>query len=77
MPWQPSAPKVVTSRSKYHYLRARICHKRALMAIAHKLVQLTYRLLSRKEPDRDVGEAFLDKREKTVKADKLTRLLGP
>ena len=45
------------------------------MAIAHKLIRLIHRLLSRKEPYKDLGEAFLDKREKTVKADKLTRRL--
>lgn len=62
-------------RSKYHHLRARIGHKRALMAIAHKLIRLIHRLLSRKEPYKDLGETFLDKREKVVKADKLTRRL--
>ena len=62
-------------RSKYHHLRARIGHKRALMAIAHKLIRLIHRLLSRKEPFKDLGEAFLDKREKTVKVDKLSRRL--
>jgi len=32
-------------------------------------------LLSRKEPYKDLGETFLYKREKIVKADKLTRRL--
>ena len=45
------------------------------MAIAHKLIRLIHRLLSRKEPYKDLGETFLDKREKAVKADKLTRRL--
>ena len=45
------------------------------MAIAHKLIRLIHRLLSRKEPFKDLGEAFLDKREKTVKVDKLSRRL--
>ncbi len=62
-------------RSKYHHLRARIGQKRALMAIAHKLIRLIHLLLSWKEPYKDLGAAFLDKREKTVKADKLTRRL--
>ncbi len=54
-------------KDKFHRLKARRGGKRALIAIAHKILIAAYHLLRDGEAYRDLGEAYLDQlREKTT-----------
>jgi transposase len=48
-------------KAKYYRLKARQGAKRALMAIAHKILVAVFQMLSRNESFQDLGEAYLDR----------------
>ena len=48
-------------KAKYYRLKARRGAKRALMAIAHKILVAVFQMLSRNESFQDLGEAYLDR----------------
>jgi transposase len=48
-------------KAKYDRLKARRGAKRALMAIAHKILVAVFQMLSRNEGFQDLGEAYLDR----------------
>ena len=48
-------------KAKYDRLKARQGAKRALMAIAHKILVAVFQMLSRNEGFQDLGEAYLDR----------------
>lgn len=47
-------------RNKFHRLKARRGYKRALIAIAHKILIAVYHVLFKRKPYRDLGEDYLD-----------------
>lgn len=47
-------------RDKFHRLKSRRGYKRALMAIAHKLLLAAYHMLKDRSDYRDLGEGYLD-----------------
>jgi transposase len=49
-------------KDKFYRLKARRGHKRAAMAIAHKILIAAYHLLSTGAPYQDLGPAYLDRR---------------
>lgn len=53
---------------KYRRLRARRGTMRALFAIAHKLTRAVYRVLTTRHPHQDLGDAYLDLRNRKVVA---------
>lgn len=57
-------------RDKFFRLKARRGYKRALLAIAHKLLVAAYKVLAGQQDYRDLGEGYLDglDRRKTAKA---------
>ena len=48
-------------KAKYYRLKARQGAKRALMAIAHKILVAVFQMLCRNESFQDLGEAYLDR----------------
>lgn len=62
-------------RDKYYRLKARRGHKRATFAIAHKLLNAAYQVLSKQVPFNDLGETYLDKVDKGRVAKNLLRRL--
>ena len=52
-------------RSKYYKLIPRIGKKKALIAIAHKLLKACYYMLKNQEAYKDLGANYLEKSDKT------------
>lgn len=53
-------------RDKFHKLKVRRGYKRAIFAIAHKILIAAYRILRDRVPFRDLGETYLDSRDERV-----------
>ncbi|MCU0665249.1 MAG: IS110 family transposase [Myxococcota bacterium] len=51
-------------RDKFYRLKARRGHNRAAMAIAHKILVAAYHMLKDGKPYNDLGDAYLDERDK-------------
>jgi hypothetical protein len=49
----------------YHRLAGRRGAKRAIFAVAHRILTAIYHMLSRREPYRDLGATYLDERHKS------------
>jgi transposase len=62
-------------RNKYFRLRARLGAKRAALAIAHKILIAAYHMLSTGQPYNELGEFYLDRRDKRGVATSLIRRL--
>lgn len=62
-------------RDKFHRLKARRGYKRALMAIAHKILIAAYHMLLEGTDYHDLGEAYLDGLSKSRTANVLVRRL--
>jgi transposase len=58
-------------KDKYQRLKARRGTMRALFATAHKLLRAAYRVLTRREPYKDLGAGYLDARVKPAVARRL------
>jgi transposase len=64
-------------RTKYYRLKARRGGKRAIVAIAHKILVAVYHMLDRGQPYHDLGDAFLDRLDqKRTIANLVRRLQG-
>jgi transposase len=62
-------------RDKYYRLKARRGNKRAIIALAHKILVAAYQILKTGQRYRDLGDAYLDQvDEKRVKANLVRRL---
>jgi transposase len=62
-------------KNKYFRLRARRGAKRAAMAIAHKILIATYHVLSTGTPYKELGELYLDRRNRRAVASSLIHRL--
>ena len=62
-------------RDKFHRLKARRGYKRALMAIAHKILIAAYHMLLGRTDYRDLGESYLDGLSKNRTTNMLVRRL--
>lgn len=62
-------------KNKFHRLKARRGHKRAAMAIAHKILVTAYTLLATEVDYRDLGEAYLDAADQAAVTRTLVRRL--
>jgi transposase len=62
-------------RDKYHRLKARRGAKRAMLAIAHKILVAAYHMLSRGVGYQELGETYLDRIDQTRTAANLKRRL--
>lgn len=62
-------------KDKFYRLKARRGHKRAAMAIGHKILIAAYHMLSKRIDYKELGEAYLDHLDKTKVAGILVRRL--
>jgi len=63
-------------RTRYHRVRSRAGKMKAIIAVARKMVAAAYHMLCAREPYRDLGESFLDDRDRDRVACSLTRRLA-
>jgi transposase len=61
--------------SQYHHLAGRRGKKRAIVAVAHSILMIAYHLIHHKEPYRDLGSDFFDKRRPESTAKRLLKCL--
>ena len=62
--WAATRTKGTYLRSKYDSLVGRRGKKKALIAVGHKILIAAYFILKNKEPYKELGGDFLDKRTK-------------
>lgn len=62
--WAASRTKDTYLRAKYHSLVGRRGKKRALIAVGHKMLIMSYYILKNKTPYKELGGAYLDDRRK-------------
>jgi len=62
-------------RAKYDSLAGRRGKKRALIAVGHKILCSCYHIIKNKEPFKELGADFMDKKRKTKKKANLKRQL--
>ena len=62
--WAASRTKNTYLRGKYHSLAGRRGKKRALIAVGHKILIMSYHILKNKQPYRELGHDYLMQRRK-------------
>ena len=67
--WAASKKKDTYLKDKYNSLAGRRGKKKALLAVGHKILTACYYVLKNKEPYKELGASYLDKR----KAEKIVR----
>ncbi|WP_168735466.1 IS110 family RNA-guided transposase [Cohnella fermenti] len=73
--WAASRTKRTYLAAKFWKLAARRGKKKALIALAHKMLIIVYHLLHRQQPYLDLGEDYLDTLGRDSKAKRLLRQL--
>jgi transposase len=73
--WAAVRKKGTDLSALYHRLAARRGKKRAIVAVAHRLVSSFYHMLDRQQPYQDLGIDYFDQRTKGLNVDRLLRLL--
>ncbi len=61
--------------AKYRRVAARRGAKRAIMAVAHRLLIIAYHVIARREPYRELGADYLERRRPTALVDRLVQRL--
>ncbi len=61
--------------AKYQRVAARRGAKRAIMAVAHRLLIIAYHVIARREPYRELGADYLERRHAPATVDRLVRRL--
>ena len=61
--------------SQYHRLAGRRGQKKAIVAVAHSILVITYHMIKRKEPYRELGGDYFDKRRPEATAKRLVKRL--
>ena len=61
--------------AQYHRLAGRRGAKRAAVAVAHSILVIAYHLIKRKEPYREMGADYFDKRRPEASAKRLIKRL--
>jgi len=62
--------------AQYHRLAGRRGKKRAIVAVAHSILVIAYHLIQRKEPYRELGSDYFDKRKPEATAKRLLKRLS-
>jgi transposase len=61
--------------ARYRRIAARRGAKRAIMAVAHRLLIIAYHVIAQREPYRELGAGYLDRQQPAALADRLLRRL--
>ena len=59
--------------AQYHQLAARRGDKQAIVAVAHSILVIVYHVLTRKEPYRELGGDYFERRNPEARAKRLAR----
>jgi hypothetical protein len=64
--------------AQYHSLKVRKSHKKAIIAVAHKMIRLIYVLLSRRQPyiDQNIDYAAMSARKNAPRWIKQLKTIG-
>jgi len=62
-------------QAQYRRLAARRGRKRALVAVAHSLLVIVYHVLASRQPYRELGADYFDRRDHAAKTRRLTKQL--
>jgi transposase len=73
--WAASRSKDTFLKARYHRLAARRGKKRAIVAIAHAMLESAWYMLSRRKPYQELGGNYYDQRKKESKVTYLTKQL--
>ena len=73
--WSATKTKDTYFNAKYHSLITRRGAKRALVAIAHKIIFAVYHILKKKEAYKELGFTYLESRRKKKQADSYIKRL--
>ena len=73
--WAASRTKDTFLKARYHRLAARRGKKRAIVAIARSMLERAWYMRSRRQPYRELGAAYHDRRKKDTKVTYLTEQL--
>jgi transposase len=71
--WAASRTKNTYYHDKYHRLMTRIGHKKALVAIAHRIMNCLYHIIKDGSRYKELGVDYLDKKTKTAKLYRLQK----
>jgi transposase len=74
--WAASRTKDTFLKARYHRLAARRGKKRAIVAIAHSMLESAWYMLSRRQPYQELGGDYFDQRNKESKVSYLTKQLA-
>ncbi len=61
--------------ARYQRIASRRGAKRAIMAVAHRLLIIVYQVIARREPSRELGADYSDRQRPAATADQLLRRL--
>jgi transposase len=61
--------------AQYHRLAARRGKKKAIVAVMHSILVMTFHMIQRKEPYRELGGNYFDQRRPEITADRLVKRL--
>jgi transposase len=73
--WAASRTKDTFLKARYHRLAARRGKKRAIVAIAHSMLESAWYMLTRRQPYQELGADYYDQRKKDSKVSYLTKQL--
>ena len=73
--WAASRTKDTFLKARYHRLAARRGKKRAIVAIAHSMLESAWYMLTRRQPYQELGGHYYDQRQKESKVSYLTKQL--
>jgi transposase len=73
--WAASRTKDTFLKARYHRLAARRGKKRAIVAIAHSMLESAWYMLTRRQPYQELGGDYYDQRQKESKVTYLTKQL--
>ena len=71
--WAAIRKKGSYFRDKFYRLRVRLGHKKALIAVAHRLLNAIYHVIKEEQDFRDLGENYLLLRHQARKLSALKR----
>lgn len=67
--------KKTSLHAQYQRLKVRRGAKKAILAVAHSMLVSAYYIISRREPYRELGPDYYDRRKPAVTAQRLTQRL--
>jgi transposase len=74
--WAASRTKDTFLKARYHRLATRRGKKRAIVAIAHSMLESAWYMLTRRQPYQELGGDYYDQRKKDSKVSYLTKQLA-